>query len=324
MRGLYRARKIIRRIRRRLIPGALILMYHRIADLPDDPYELAVSPRNFTRHLEYILESCTVMRLVDLAKTIHSGEIPPRSVAFTFDDGFADNQECALPILEDAKIPATVFVATGQIGSDREFWWDELERVFLTTEALPSQLSIMVGAQEYGWTIDSKEKGQAIRAQLHRLIKPLQSTTRDQIVEQLVDWAGLSRNCRAYNRALRASELVSLAGSGLIEIGAHTITHPSLAFLSEEEQGEEIIGSRMALETLIGEPVTSFAYPYGKQEDFTDRTATLVREAGFLQACTTVCASLEAGRDLFQLNRCGIHNWSIDVFVQNLKDFFIS
>lgn len=109
--------------------GAVILVYHLVADLDRDPFRIAVSPDVFDAQMEVIATRYRPQMLAELSNGLATGALPPRSVAVTFDDGYANNLTAALPILEAWSVPATVFVSTGYVGGSREFWWDELERL---------------------------------------------------------------------------------------------------------------------------------------------------------------------------------------------------
>ena len=129
-------------------PRGMILMYHRIAEERFDPWNLCVTPENFSQQLEVLKSSgLNVMHLHELAASLSSGKIPKRSVVLTFDDGYLDNLENGRPILERYGIPATVFVASGYLASEGEFWWDAMERVLLTPGKLPETLEVEVDGE---------------------------------------------------------------------------------------------------------------------------------------------------------------------------------
>ena len=324
MRGTHRIRKEIRKVRRHFVPGALVLMYHRVIDLENDPYFLAVSPANFRQQIEYIKSTCHIMPLHVLIETIRDGKLPNRAAAITFDDGYIDVLEQAYPILNEAQAPATVYITSGHIGSRREFWWDDLERLLILPETQPEILHLEVNGQDYEWYVSSDRNRGKLHHDLYQLVKPLKHEGRIHILDQLGDWAGLESNGRPQYRTMDETEVIQLAKDGIIEIGAHTVTHPMLSSLTPDDQTREIVEGRHTLEEIIGEEVHSFAYPYGKAEDFTQESVQIVRSAGFSFGCSSICGSVESGSDIFQLNRCGIHNWEIDTFIQHIEDFFIS
>jgi peptidoglycan/xylan/chitin deacetylase (PgdA/CDA1 family) len=126
--------------------------------------------------------------------------------------------------------------------------------------------------------------------------------------DNLLSWAGASGCARETHRVLGRDQIAELAAGGLIEIGCHTITHPQLSALGLEWQREEIGGSKHNLEETIGRPVTGFAYPYGRDCDYTAETVALVQEAGFEYSCTTSVGVVERGADRFQLPRIPIQD----------------
>jgi peptidoglycan/xylan/chitin deacetylase (PgdA/CDA1 family) len=106
------AGKALRRLKRLgLKPGEApaILMCHRIADPPHDPWSLCVIPENFARQLEYIAANHTPISVDDLVAALDAGDAPPHAIAVTFDDGYTDNLRVAKPLLDQFGIPATFF-----------------------------------------------------------------------------------------------------------------------------------------------------------------------------------------------------------------------
>src|SRR6185369_2424037 len=89
---------------------ALILMYHRVAHVSADPFSLSVAPLHFAEQLDVLRKRAYAMRLQELTAALCDGNIAPRSVVLTFDDGYVDNLETARPLLEHHDIPATVFI----------------------------------------------------------------------------------------------------------------------------------------------------------------------------------------------------------------------
>ena len=145
----------LRRVGRRLFPGSLILLYHRVAETKTDPWALCVTPEHFAEHLQVLLNQRRAVPLERLAATDRAESAVRRSVALTFDDGYADNLHAAKPLLEQYDVPATVFVVTGDLGDTREFWWDELERLVLQPGTLPDVLQLQVDGVHRRWELGS-------------------------------------------------------------------------------------------------------------------------------------------------------------------------
>jgi peptidoglycan/xylan/chitin deacetylase (PgdA/CDA1 family) len=327
-----------RRMRRSGLP--IILMYHRIGEGGEDPWGLAVGPRHFAEHLEVLRRRRRIMSLRELANGQPSG-CPPGDIAvITFDDGYADNLHCAKPQLDRHGIPATVFVMTGALGDPAEFWWDHLGRLLLQPGRLPEVLRIALAGELREWRLDGAEEYGAAEAIAHhswrawekpptarhalylalwRRLRPLPPHAREQLLVRLRAWAEVTAEVRPDRRSLTASELVALGDGGLIEIGAHTVTHASLPSQPRSLRETEIRESKSRLEHQLGHAVTSFAYPFG---DCDDASAAAVLSAGFECACGTGEDAVRPGTDRFRLPRFQIHDWDGDEFERRLAACF--
>src|SRR5215217_4356416 len=141
-------------LKRRLTSPAIILMYHRVTELANDPHLLAVTPAHFDEQLAAIRAHGIPLRLQELVESLRQGRTPRRAVIVTFDDGYADNLHQAKPLLERHRVPATFFLTAGQVGQAREFWWDELDRLLLQPGALPAVLRLSVNGSVREWRVD--------------------------------------------------------------------------------------------------------------------------------------------------------------------------
>jgi peptidoglycan/xylan/chitin deacetylase (PgdA/CDA1 family) len=168
----------------------------------------------------------------------------------------------------------------GAVGSGRAFWWD--------------RLAALVGLDEY-WPLWER----------------LRVLPAGQIEEEL---EAMGPAPEVDGRPLSESELTALA-AGPVEIGAHTLTHPSLPALSPEEQGSEIVGSRERLEELLDRPLHTFAYPYG---DYDSGTVRLVKRGGFRSACTIHENRLSRFSSPFLLPRYPVRDWPADELERRL------
>ena len=333
--AIRRLRRAVRRVRNRFVARGLILLYHRIAVLPSDPHILCVTPEHFAQHLEVLRKRYHVVPLKYLAQALLDGNLPRRAVAVTFDDGYADNLYNAKPLLERYDIPATVFVTTGQIDQEREFWWDELERLLLQPGELPQTLQLRVngsprrwqltGAAHYdeqtyrlhrSWNVERSGPGprQRLFCDLYQMLYALPPREQQHVLDQLWQWTGVGRISRPTHRTLASDELVDLADGRLVEVGAHTVTHSVLSAISGAAQRDEIQGSKAHLENVLGHPVTSFAYPYGLRSTYTNETVAAVREASFACACSNFVSLVSGDTDRFQLPRFAVQDWDGNMF----------
>jgi peptidoglycan/xylan/chitin deacetylase (PgdA/CDA1 family) len=175
IRGLGKLRRVVRRLGRGFTPQGVILMYHRIADVELDPWDLCVTPQHFAEHLEVLQKYAHPISLKQLAIAHQNGNIPRRAVAITFDDGYVDNLYQAKPLLERYKIPSTVFVSSGYMGQPREFWWDELERLLLRPGRLPNKLCLDINANPQQWELGAGADYSEEDYQRDRHISPWQA-----------------------------------------------------------------------------------------------------------------------------------------------------
>lgn len=318
-----RVRRVGGRLLHMMMSRAVILLYHRIMDISLDPQLLCVSPSNFEEHLLVIRKNYTPISLADLVNHVVDNSVPKRAVAITFDDGYADNLLFAKSRLSEASVPATVFVTTSYIGTNREFWWDELERLLLLPDIALPPLQLCVSGQIYFWPVQTADERRAAYSNIHRLIRPLPANEIEDIVRQMRNWAGDIGRARISHRPLTLEELDQLARDGLIEIGAHTRSHVSLALQPINAQRDEIVGSKLDLERWLNKPVHSFSYPYGcRNDDYNRATLSLVREAGFGRTVANNQDCVTRMSDVHQLPRCLVRNWDGDEFARRLKSFF--
>ncbi len=337
-REIDKIRRANKRLGNLLIPGPIILLYHRVAELESDPWSLCVTPRHFTEQLEVLRKHKEPVSLKQLSRDLQDKQLSPRSIIVTFDDGYADNLRHAQPILERYEMPATLFVVSGNIGQTREFWWDKLEQILLQPGSLPEALTLQINGDTYCWELGSaSEYGQeeyqryrrwdadrqepptarhAMYRSLHQLLRPLLESERTRVLSELRKWSQNGQCDRDINRSLSRAELLSIAQSGLVEIGAHTVTHPLLSTLPAKLQEDEIRQSRTQLQELVERPVASFSYPYG---NYAPETLFAVREAGFESACSTVIDSIRRGTDRFQLPRVEVKDWDGEEFARRLS-----
>ena len=346
VRRMKRARSLLRRafLPESRFPQCLVLCYHRVADVATDPSSLCVSRRHFAEHLDCLRRHCHPMSLQGLVEALSAGEVPRRGVVVTFDDGYADNLYNARPLLERYGVPGTVFVITGQIGSEREFWWDDLDRLLLQPGKLPEILRLSANGDEWEWDLgeasrygeesfrrhqswtiqEESDPGprQALYRSLRQLLRGLPHDERRRVIDELVEWAGAGSVGRPTHRALSPDEVVRLDAGELVEIGAHTVTHPVLSALPIGTQRDEIRGSKARLEGILGHPVTAFAYPYGWRTDFTAETVAVVREAGFACACATSACTVRDYGDRFLLPRTVVRDWDGEEFLCRLEECF--
>jgi peptidoglycan/xylan/chitin deacetylase (PgdA/CDA1 family) len=326
--------RLVQRLRARLFPRQFILVYHKVGHVENDPWGLTVSPDNFAQQLDTLAAFAPCFTIAQMAKALTDGTLPRRAVAITFDDGYADNLYHAMPLLAQRNMNATLFLAPGLLGHDREFWWDELERCLFEPEHLPDHLELRIAGQSFDFAIsqcDAKESIRSWRAwsspigprtklyiQLWKLLKPISHDDQIEALEALLAWTGTSCAIRPSHRIMTRAEAVRLAQARVFEIGAHTMRHVSLPSHDLQRQRHELVESKAACSQIAEHDVSSISYPYG---DYDGQTARLVQEAGFEAACTTRQTVLPPHCDLFRLPRIQAHDWAGDDLAYQISAF---
>lgn len=293
----------------------LILMYHRITEVDSDldPWQLSVSPQHFKEQMEVIHKHSEFLPLPikELACSL-KGSCSHPLIGVTFDDGYVNNLVYAKPVLEKYEIPATFFLVSGTIGTNREFWWDELDRLILRTRIQKDfELSFKGETKRFGLNGNNEKLYDILWNELSHL----SSSEKFGVLEQLKGVLGSKESGRREYFPLNDQEFIDLANSKLIEIGGHTVTHPMLSRLSVQEQEDEIKKSKLQLEAKLGERIVSFSYPHG---DFSKETAYLVRKCGFENASTVNERRLQKLSNRFELPRFKVLDWNGDQFEKQL------
>jgi len=141
------------------------------------------------------------------------------------------------------------------------------------------------------------------------------------VLDELLAWAGAESVSRPTHRTLSPDEVVCLADGNLVEIGAHAVTHPVLSGMPAGLQRTEIRQSKTWLEEILGRGVSSFAYPFGTRSSYTQETVGMVREAGFMSACSNFRGLVQNGVNPYELPRYLVRNWPGEDFAHRLREW---
>lgn len=274
-----------------------ILIFHRVHARADAMFPDEQDAPRFERLMRFVSRSFNVMTLARAANALQSGDLPKRALVVTFDDGYADNAEVALPILQRCGLVATFFVSTGFLDGGR-MWNDSV------IEAIRRCRNEEIDLDAFGLGLCSltgpKERRTVVDKLLPR-IKYLTVARREEAIAHLQRLSGVSDLPR--DLMMRAEQVRQLQRAGM-EIGGHTVGHPILTTLDAKEAESEIDGGRQRLQEILDAPVDVFAYPNGKPgRDYDHSHVALVKKLGFSAAVSTVPGVGRSGDDPLQLPR---------------------
>ena len=273
-----------------------ILIFHRVLPQPEPLFGCGGDVVDFDMQLKCLVKNFNVLSLFEAVSRLRNGTLPARAACITFDDGYADNEEIALPLLKKFNLPATFFIATGFLDGGR-MWNDTVIESFRCAKGDSVDLrEIDLGLH----TITTPpERRQALFATIDAL-KYMDPRLRQTQVEKL---ANLIAADLPNNLMMTADQVRALHRNGM-EIGGHTMNHPILARLDDASARIEIAEGKAKLEAITGAPVRFFAYPNGKPgKDYLPAHVEMIKELGFEAAVSTAWGAARHGSDMFQLPR---------------------
>jgi peptidoglycan/xylan/chitin deacetylase (PgdA/CDA1 family) len=259
-----------------------IMTFHRFAN-PDVGVS-GKTPAELRKTLEYLhRQGIRTVSLADLADPSSRSNDTSRQIAFTVDDGYADFMDVAMPVFEEFDCPVSVFISTGVIDGDHWYWWDRLWHVF--GESRVTSFRVPFEGGELACSLKSTAIRDDFAGRLIERLKGVPEAARVELLDRLgtqleVDQSGPPPD---FFRTLTWDEIRRCSKSGLVSFGPHSITHPALPMVSDEQARREIIGSWERLKTECPSGLPIFCYPFGL---FSDREIEIVRESNMVGAVT--------------------------------------
>tara|TARA_R110002049_G_scaffold53223_7_gene148995 strand:- start:4 stop:990 length:987 start_codon:yes stop_codon:yes gene_type:complete len=272
-----------------------ILIYHRVLPRRDPMRAAEPTVAEFDTQMRILRQYFHPLPLLEAVKRLNAGTLPDGAVCVTFDDGYADNEVHAMPVLRKYGIPATVFVSTGFLNGGR-MWNDSV------IEVLRSCRGEVLDLRELEldcYSIETIEQRVAAVESILQQIKPLDPQDRLALVNEIQKHSAKLPD----DLMMSDTQVQSLARNG-IAIGAHTVNHPILSSIDDEQAYREIQESKQSLEALLQASVDAFAYPNGRPElDYNTRHRDMVSELGFRAAVSTHWGVGSRESDHYQLPR---------------------
>lgn len=305
-------------------PAAAILAYHSVVEEPQRTDYILGSSRSradFERHMETLARKFSPVTIDDIAEFARSGrKLPTHAVAVTFDDGFADNYEIALPILNRYGIPATFYIMFDAVENGTLPWYCRIRFAFNTTKKAEwtdpeTGRTYKLGSPEgrraampIAWDRGAALAGAELKAFVEEIERVLEIDPAHAQPQHgmMMDW----EQVRGLKKAGHT-------------IGGHTLSHPNVAQVSVDTARAEIAGCKAKIAERLGEAVEHFSYPHpALNPHWSNETLGITREAGFKSAVLTTYGSVRAGDDPLALKRVTTPA-DIDQFTLNLQMTFL-
>jgi peptidoglycan/xylan/chitin deacetylase (PgdA/CDA1 family) len=288
-----------------------VLLYHRVLPRPDGGFELDhavldTDPVVFDRHMAFIASACSPIDLAQLlAYQRGEAELPHNPVMVTFDDGYLDNREHAMPILRRHGIRGLFFVASSFVAERRLFWWDRIaylvrhSRVAVAELDYPTALILRVGD-------DAKQ----VKSAILRIVKTHRGLDLERFLGELarafkVEWNDEIERRLADHNIMTWDDVRALHDSGM-DVGSHTRTHRVLDTLDPLQLPDELFKSKTDIESAIGAKITSLSYPVGRPIRKLPMLERAVRDAGYeigFSVETRAVALVKPGYDPYNVTR---------------------
>jgi peptidoglycan/xylan/chitin deacetylase (PgdA/CDA1 family) len=268
---------------------ARILMYHNFSG-PDGTDSDALNTEGIRRQFNYLRQHFRVVTLLQLASQLASGRKLDRNmVALTIDDGRRSCYEFLFPLLKEFQLPATFFVVSSFIRGEDWIWTDKV--LWLSEQSTPPE-DVALGQLDGVFRSLNQMRPEARNARIKAM-----AASRGITIPRIVP---------AKYAPCSWSELREMADSGLVDIGSHTVTHPILSSISDQESWEELTRSRTEINEGMGRSVRSFCFPNGMRGDFRPVQVQQVRDAGYDCSVIAQFGMVSGTTDRYQLPRIGM------------------
>jgi len=278
------------RLLRSVFGGAgTIFMLHHVRPAHDDAFQpnrhLEITPEFLRVTLNHIRElDVDVIGLDEMHRRLTTGDLSRRFACFTFDDGYRDNRDYALPVMREFEAPFAVYVAGDFACGHGRLWWVALERVIRNSDVIDAPIG---GADTRIDASTPEAKAEAF-ARLHEWLRGM--PTDHEVASAVSDLCRrhqVDETAIAPELCMSWDELKSFAADPLVTIGAHTMSHCNLAHATAENAEREMAMSRAVIQSKLALPADHLAYPYGDRLAAAARDFAIAAKVGFKTAVTT-------------------------------------
>ncbi len=265
-----------------------ILTFHRVRPASDDTFQpnllLEITPAFLEEVLVALRAADIEVIPIDQLATRLANPGKHRFVVLTFDDGYRDNREHALPILKRHGAPFTLYVPSAFADGRGEIWWLAVEKAI----ARNARIEIELGGVARDFDCATPEgKAEAFRAIMEYLMNCPTAAEFQQVVRELAFSYGVDMAAQCRETCMGWDEIAEMAEDPLVTIGGHTVSHRILSKLSAADAYGEMEDGVRAIEAKLGRRPAHFSYPVGSPMAASSREFALATDVGFVTAVTT-------------------------------------
>jgi peptidoglycan/xylan/chitin deacetylase (PgdA/CDA1 family) len=262
-----------------------ILCYHRVCYRDEshvfDQGVVTATVLEFRKQIDFLRRYFHFTTFAEISQNAAIGSMPQRPLILTFDDGYIDNYSHVFPILKTLGIPATIFLATGFINTQKLFWWDQIWYFVKLSDE--QNLYLTWGDIRLEYEISSPHLKRFAAKELITFAKRFSHETRQCLIDYIREQLKIPSSFISPARALLTWDEINEMRQNNIEFGGHTRNHSILLNMSMDKAEQEISSSMIDIRKHTGEYPLAFAYPNGDHDDTSVRA---VDKSGFKYACT--------------------------------------
>ena len=292
-------------VRKQLVQGNdVIVMYHGVDSCSNRTYNFRhISKDTFEAHLQFFSQ---FFRVTPLSEMFHPGQVEERPrLAITFDDGYRNNFDNAVPLLEAHRLPATIFV-TAIRALNWDILWPDFWDLFASLSEvrrleLQDQVFVKNSERKYDPFISSS--GTTLQSHMKDLTFPQKERWLKHALELEPEFRDKLAKYREYWELIDTESLQSFH-SPYVQIGCHGLSHDNLGRLSRADRERELRESKAWLEKRLGNEIASLAYPDGC---YNSELIDFAESLGFREQLAVSYKSQEDTADRRILNRVGVY-----------------
>jgi len=294
-----RAEKVLRNFSGHSV---LNVMYHGVV-ANDSTY---FSPRHissgqFEKHLKYYIKNFDIVTVSEAFNMYRNKVVPKRkTITISFDDGYKNNLDIALPFLEKYLVKATFFIS-GVCAHDMKIRtvWSDIISVLL--HYYPDE-GIKIGDERFNAYLHENTK-----EQIKGFMKKLPPHKRDKLLDNLIESYGVADKIKEIPeevwKLMTRKELITFSRSKMVDIGAHGYLHYNLGNIDLKEAEKDLSLAKSVLEEAIQKPVFQLAYPDGS---YSESVKDVAQRLGYENQLAVNYRLQSDGRDERILNRHAI------------------